>query len=162
MLKTAWYIVQYKRRLPARRPSRYCAMDDYTQQIIYKDGGNWSEAEVLGDRAIVKVKAEETTMETLNGVFKRIPKDLLDDPLSDLSAGVKTALKNEALDMGYTLAEINDKLPNPIGTYTLRDVLKFMATKRLKPRYDKDTDTIVCDGIEQQARSIESVDEAVR
>lgn len=162
MLKIAWYIAPYKRRINQRRPSRYCAMDDYTQQIIYIDGGNWAETEILGDRAIVKVKAEETTLSTLDGVFKRIPKDLLDDTLADLPTAVKTALKNEALDMGYTIEEINAKLPNPIGTYTLRDVLRMMATKRLRPRYDKNTNTIICDGEEQPVRSIENIDEAIK
>jgi hypothetical protein len=162
MLKIAWYIAPYKRDLRVNGfPTRYCAMNDYTQQIIYTDCGKWVETEVLGNRCIVKVKAEESTLLTLNGVFKRIPKDLLDDSLSDLSASVKTGLRNEVLDMGYTLSEINNKLPNPLGTYTLRDVLKFMATKKYEVRYDADKDEIVCDGKECQCRSIESIDEAV-
>jgi hypothetical protein len=161
-LKTAWYIAPYKRRVEAHRPTRYSAMDDYTQQIIYTDGGNWAETEILGDRAIVKVRAEEATLLTLNGVFRRIPKDRLDDSLSDLPLAVKNAIKNEILDAGYTLQEVQEHFTQDLGEYTLKDVLKFMTRRRLRPRYDKDTDTIVCDGPEQPVRSIESVDEAVQ
>jgi len=160
-----WYIVPYKiTQMEQGGPNnkRYCAMDDYTNIIIYQDGGNWSETEVLGNRAIVKVKASLATLTMLNGVFKRVPKDRLDDPLSDLSTEIKQALKNEALDMGYTIEEIQERLPNPIGTYTLRDVLKFYATKRRKPRWNDSTSEIVCDGIDQQCRTIESVDAEVQ
>lgn len=136
-------------------------MDDYTKQIIYTEGGNWSEIEVLGNRAIVKVKAEEATIVVLDSVFKRIPKDGLDDPLSDLSLAVKTALKNEALDMGYTLQEIQAKLPNDLNSYTLRDVLKMLASRRRKPRYDADTDTIILDGIDQPVGDLDSVDRSI-
>lgn len=157
-----WYICPYKRVLNTPQHIRYCAMDDYTKQIIYQDKGNWSETEVLGNRAIVKVKASASTLAILDGVFKRIPKNALNLSLSDLTTTQKNFLKNEALDMGYSLKEINVRLPNPIGTYTLRDVLGFFATRRLKPRYDVINDTIVCDGIEQPVREIGDVDNAVK
>ena len=157
-----WYIVPYKRRGANKIiPERYCTIDDYTKQIK-SDGGSWSEAEVLGDRVIVKVKATALTLAILDGIFKRIPKNILDDSLADLPLKVKKALKDEILNMGYTLAEIQERFPNDLGTYTLRDVLKFMATRRLKPRYDVATDTIICDGIIQPVRPIESVDNAVK
>ena len=55
-MPTAWYIIPYRRRPARRRPTRYVAIDDHTAQI--RDyGGTWSEVEVLGDRAIVKVRA---------------------------------------------------------------------------------------------------------
>ena len=54
------------------------------------------------------------------------------------------------------------RFPNDLGTYTLRDILVFYAKRRLKPRYDKNTDTIYIDGIEQKCRSLESVDAEVQ
>ncbi len=156
-----WYIVPYKRLdNNTVRPYRYPAILDYTQQIK-NDGGKWAETDVLGNRAIVKVKATTATLTTIDGVFKRIPASILNNKLSSLTTAQKTALRNEMLDMGYTLAEIQEKLPNDLGTYTLRDVLKFMATRRLRPRYNQPTDTIICDGIVQPVRTIESVDNAV-
>lgn len=165
-LTTTWFICPYKRRIGDDIPSRYCAMDDFTPQIIQTDGGYWSETEVLGNRAIVKVKAEPSTIATIAGTagFKRLPKDLLNSPLSDLTQGQKTALKDEILDMGYTSGELSAWFGNDgvnIGNFTLKDVLKKMATRRLKPRYDSGTDTIVLDGAVQPVKTIDKVDSEV-
>ena len=160
----AWYIAPYKINQEAPgwlKNIRYCAMDDYTD-VIFAEGGDWTETEILGNRAIVKVRASLAILTILNSVFKRIPKNRLDDPLSDLPTAVKQALKNEALDMGYTIAELQARFPNDLGTYTLKDVLKFYAKRRLKPRYDSVADEIKVDGIEQTCRPIESVDAEVR
>lgn len=158
----AWYIVPYARgRFPGGNELyRYTAIDYYTSQIR-SDGGDWSETEVLGDRAIVKVRASNSTLTTLDSKYKRLPKDRLDDSLSDLPVGVKQEIKDEILDMGYTVEEIQNKFGNDLGQFTLRDVLKFMTTRRLKPR-KVDEDTIVCDGIVQRCRSLESVDSTVQ
>jgi hypothetical protein len=40
-------------------------------------------------------------------------------------------------------------------------VLRFMATRRLKPRYDSLLDLIVLDGDEQDCRPVEDVDREV-
>lgn len=156
----AWYIVPYNivQDLPdLEYRLRVCAMNDYTG-TIRADGGDWSETEVLGNRAIVKVRALVATLVMLNGVFKRIPKNRLDDPLSDLSTAAKQALKNEALDMGYSIAELQERFPNDLGTYTLRHFLKFLTKRRLKPRYDAGVDTVKIDGIEQACKDIDIVD----
>jgi len=63
--------------------------------------------------------------------------------------------------MGYSIAELAAAFPNDLGTYTLRDLLAFAARRRLRPRYDFNTDTIICDGPVQPVRSIDSVDAAV-
>lgn len=156
-----WYIVPYKIRRKNGMISRYPAIDDYTRQI-FAASGDWAETEILGDRAIVKVRASDSILAVLDGQYKRLPKDILDDSLSDLSAAVKTALKNELLDMGYSLVEIQQTFGADIGLFTLRDVLKFMTTRRLKPRYDAPTNTIIVDGIEQKCRPLESVDKQVQ
>jgi len=156
----AWFIIPYKRRVGARQPTRYCAIDDFTPQI-YSAGGKWSETEILGDRAIVKVSAPANILTALNAEYKRLPKDRLDDSLSDLSAGAKTAIRNELQDAGYSLAEIQARFGSDLGAFTLRDVLRFFASRRLKPRYDVDTDTIILDGSVQVCRSIDEVDEDV-
>ncbi len=161
-MPVAWYIIPYKRRVGSRRPRRYVEIDDYTSQIRAA-GGDWSETEVLGNRALVKVRASAGILAALNDVpgFRRIPKDRLDDSLSDLSAGVKTALRNEIFDMGYTVSEVQDKFGSDLGAYTLRDVLRFMTRRRRKPRYDSGADEIVLDGLNQPCRDIDSVDFAV-
>lgn len=154
----AFYIAPYKRRAGALTPTRYCAIDDFTAQV-----DAWAESEVLGDRAVVKVRASATILSAINAEpgFIRLPKDALDNPLSDLSAGQKTALRNLLTDMGYTLAEIQARFGADLGTHTLGDVLRFMASRRLKPRYDQGADQIILDGPVQSCRSIDHVDAGV-
>lgn len=161
-MPVAWYIVPYNRNtFEDGQLYRYPAIDDYTAQIKAA-GGDWSETEVLGDRAIVKVRAANAILDILDAEYKRLPKDMLDDSLNDLPANVKTALKNEILDMGYTIEEIQNKFGDDIRQFTLRDVLKFMTTRRLKPRYGSGGETIICDGIVQGCRPLESVDNQVQ
>ena len=157
----AWFICPFKRRVGARMPTRYCAMDDFTVAINL-DGGRWSETEVLGDRAIVKVNASAATLTLIanTATYRRIPLAALNDPLSSLTNAQRNAIRNEVLDAGYTVAEVNARFPN-LANNTLGDVLRFMATRRLRPRYDSGTDTIVCDGAIQQCRSVDEVNEEV-
>ncbi len=166
-MAVAWFVCPYKRiaRDPDDPPvvARYCAMDDFTM-LINADGGRWTETEILGGRAIVKVRASAATLTTIAGTagFRRLPKDRLDDSLGDLPQGVKTKLRDEVLDAGYTVAEFNAQFPAGLASVTLRDLLRFLATRRLKPRYDVLTDTIVCDGPVELPRMVESVDAEVQ
>ncbi len=154
----AWFICPFKRHPRTDKIARYCAMDDFTS-LIEADGGRWTETEVLGDRAIVKVNASASTLSTIAGTatFRRIPLSLLNDPLSSLSGAQQTAIRNEVLDAGYTLAEVNAVFPN-IASATLGQVLRFLATRRLKPRFDSGTNTIVLDGTIQPCRPVDNVD----
>ena len=160
----AWFICPYKRRITGKQyfPQRYCAMDDFTSQIN-ADGGKWSETEVLGSVAIVKVRASDITLATIAAEtgFHRLPKNRLDDSLSDLTTAQKNAIRNKLTDMGYTLQELHDALGNDLGAVTLRQVLKFATTRRLKPRYDSVNDAIVCDGDIQPVKALELVDQEI-
>jgi hypothetical protein len=73
----AWFLCPYKRDTKDRQLTRYCAMNDYNSLIYKQDRGSWSEAEVEGDRAIVKVNASANTITTLEGVFQRLPDDMV-------------------------------------------------------------------------------------
>lgn len=157
----AWYIVPYEIKEQHGEKYRRVAICNYSKQIR-DSGGAWTETEILGDRAIVKVRASDAILSALNTKYKRLPKDRLDDSLSNLPENVKMALKNEILDMGYSIDEIRERFGNDLGQYTLRDVLKFMTKRRLKPRYDSETDTIFVDGIVQKCRSIESVNSEIQ
>jgi hypothetical protein len=158
-----WFLCPYKRDPTDRPPfaGRYCAMSDFTPQIL-ADGGRWSETEILGNRAIVKVRASVATLTTIAATpgFRRIPLARLDDPVSSLSSAQRTAIRNEITDAGYTLAELNAVIPD-LSLVTLRDVLRFMCRRRLKPRYDLATDTIVLDGPVQRVKPIENVDREI-
>lgn len=134
-------------------------MDDFTA-TIRADGGVWDETEILGDAALVKVRAAAATLTTINGAanFVRIPNHTdLNDTLGDLTAQQRTAILNKLLSLGYTQAEIDAALPANWAAVTLRQVLKFAATRRLRPRYNQPTDAIVCDGPVQPVKDIEIV-----
>lgn len=158
-----WFIADYKRRLGIDSPTRYCAMDDYTV-LIRADGGIWHESEVLGNRAIVKVRAAPSTLTTIaaDANIRRLPKDALNISLSDLTTPQKNAIRNELLDAGYTAQELTARFGADLGAFTLGDVLRFMASRRLKPRYDKPTDTIILDGAIQPVRPIDDIDARVQ
>jgi len=157
----AWFICPYKRRGTAI--ARYCAMNDFKAQFD-AEGGLWQEREILGNRAVVKVRCSASLITTLNAepTFKRLPGNQLNDPLSSLTNQQKTALRNELLDQGYTNAEITGRFGSDLGAFTLGDVLRFMATRRKKARYDQPTDAIILDGVDVPCEPIDSLDAGVQ
>jgi hypothetical protein len=44
----------------------------------------------------------------------------------------------------------------------LGDVARFIASRRLKPRYDQATDMIIVDGPVQPTGSVDAIEEAVK
>lgn len=161
-MATAWFFCQYKRGPNNPLPSRECMMVDFNAQIL-ADGGRWSETEVLGNWAIVKVAALQATLDTIAAApgFRRLSKAALNLSLSDLNAGQKATLLSWVTDMGYTVAEVRQALGNDLGLLTLGDVLRFCTRRRLLARYDQATDTIILDGPEQACRTVDAVDAEV-
>lgn len=158
----AWFICDYKQNLTTRVPRRYCAMDDFSAQIR-RDGGTWAESEVLGSKALVKVRANASTLTAINQAagFVRIPNHVsLQDTLGDLTANQRNILLNLLRDMGYTDAEVQAALPADWANVTLGQVLRFVTNRRLKPRWDGTQ--IVMDGQAETPRPIEQLDAAVK
>lgn len=162
-MPVGWFIAPYVRDPTALpRIRRYVIVDDLTA-AIRADGGDWSETEVLGQAAIVKVRASAATLAlvaALPGV-SRLPVNQLDDPLSTLTTPQKNAIRTRVLALGYTLPEIQARFPNDLGTYTLRQLLGFIASRRRKVRYDAQADAILDDGPEQPVRPLAEIDSAV-
>ena len=158
-MPTGWFIIPYKRRIDDDRPARYPEIDDYTADIKAA-GGQWSETEVLGNYCIVKVRASTGVLNAIAAVdgFQRLPKDRLDDPLSDLSNNALKKIRDALEAMGYPKSEITERFGTDLSIYTLRDVLKFATRRRLKPRYNEPTDEIICDGAIQPVKPLEKVD----
>lgn len=165
----AWFICGYKQKAggPFGRPFRYCAMDDFTQQIE-ADGGAWSESEVLGGYALVKVRASEGTLSVIGGTggFQRVPNWInLNDTLGDLTTAQRNAILSKIQEMGYTLAEISAVLGGNLASWrtkTFGQLLRFIAQRRLKPRWDDVQEQIVLDGELQACRPVSDVDEVVQ
>jgi hypothetical protein len=153
-----WFIAPYRRRPNADRVIRECVMNDFTAQVV-----GWSETEVLGQHAIVKVNATNAVLTSIAGPtgIQRIPVAQLDSPLSSLSNAQRNAIRNKIVSLGYTLAELDAAFPGDIRNFTLRQLLTFVARRRRKVRYDEATDAIVDDGPDQPVRPLEDVDGAV-
>lgn len=168
-MAAGWFISSYDQlfgKAPGRRTKR-CIISPAVNRYIVQikaDGGWWSAIEILGERCLVKVKASITTLQTIaaDSDIKRLPKNHLNDSLSDLSTNVKQAIKTEILAMGYTMAEVQARFPNDLRTYTLRDVLKFVATRRKIRRYDPVSNATVWDGADtSRVRDIEGVEKRI-
>jgi hypothetical protein len=152
-----WFLAPYRRLVGPRIPTRYCAMDDFTPQVV-----GWSETEVLGQHAVVKVDAAPAVLQEIAGTegFQRIPVARLDDPLSSLTVNQRNAIRTKIISLGYTAEELDAAFPD-IRDFALRQVLLFVCRRRRKVRYDQATDTIIDDGPDQPVRPLADVDAAV-
>lgn len=74
-LPRGWFRVGYKTDESRPFKPRYCAMQDHAETIA-ADGGAWSEAEIAGGEALVKVRASWATLSGLP--FERVAVDELD------------------------------------------------------------------------------------
>jgi len=160
-LALGWFVCPYVRRNPGKTPpERYPSMDDFTA-LIRADGGDWDETEILGDSALVKVRASQATLNTISGaagVFT-IPQKWIDmqDSLVSMTAGERNQLSNAVLSLGYTQAELDGAMGSTLAlwrTHVLADLLNMAATRRLKPQYDSGTDTIIVDGPVQPVKAV--------
>lgn len=154
-MAVAWFVCPYRTR---PRPHgqgvvRYCAMDDHTP-AIHGNGGWWAETEILGDRALVKVRAPENVMAglMLDG-FERLAADL-DAPLSGPE---RARMIRIARDAGYTAQEVAANRQQ-----SARDFMALLATRRRKARLDRVTGRPVLDGPQKACRPLASVDAEVR
>jgi len=161
-LDIGWFIGTYKRKNSTRMPIRYCVIEDYSN-LILADNGSYVYGEVLGNFAIIKVKASTATIATIanDSNVTQIPLTSIDDSLATLSNNQRNAIRNQVLSAGYTSAEFSAAIPD-LTNATLRQVFKFLASRKQEPRYDKVTDTIVFDGLIDACRSIEELDMAVQ
>lgn len=161
----AWFLTVYKisPRKMWGRPVRYCAMDDFTPKI-YAEKGSWSETEVLGNYAVVKVSASAPLLAEIatdNKYFYQFPVIALDDFLDVMNAQDIIDLQTRIVAMGYTDEEMTGNLGTRWNTLTLRQVLTFIANRRRKPRYDPVQDKIILDGDVVVCKPIEKVDSEV-
>lgn len=144
-------------------------MDDFSEQIRadpeYVREPPWREVECLGNEAIVKVRATDALLATINAApgFQRIPARFLNlsQTLGDLTAGERTTINNKILSLGYTQAEIDAVIGATLGAWrnrTLRQVFQFVLSRRNTPRYDQPSDTIMLDGPVRPCNPIELTD----
>lgn len=166
----AWFICGYDLVDGHNGPNsrRSCMMNNFNSSI-FTDGGTWSESEVLGGFAVVKVRASVTTLDAIGGTtgFVRIPNNWVDlnTIISSLTSGQRNILLNLITTMGYTATEINDVLGSNLAGWrskTLGQVLRFIAQRKRKPRWDNVQHQIILDGVLLTCTSIDEVDARVQ
>jgi hypothetical protein len=159
-----WFLVPYVRdvnRPAGMGPARYCSIADQ-QALIDADGGKWAESEVLGNVALVKVRASNATLTTLDNLYFRLPNISLDTLLSGLTTTQRNQLRAKVEELGYTQEEIQSALGTNLGQRSLRQVLKFVTGKRRKVRFDQLQNDFVFDGPIVTPRPLEEVDAEVQ
>lgn len=165
-MPTGWFFAKSERWHDPERPSlvayRHAIWLRHAEQIR-ADGGTYIDQECLGSQYVVKVLASISTLTAITNDVgcDRIPKNVLNDSLDTLTNPQKNALKNKLQELGYPVAEINERFPGDLGQYTVRDVLRFALRRRRQPRYDQPTDTIVWDGAEEIPVDIDEIDTGI-
>lgn len=69
-LVTGWFCVPYSPH-PRRARARYVAIDDQTPEI-FGCGGAWSESEIAGDRAVVRVRSTSAMLSNLSRRYRNL------------------------------------------------------------------------------------------
>ena len=164
-MSIAWFISPYNVEKDVKYPGHWKRTPKILelQNQIFGDSGAWAGSEALGNVVVAKIRASDQTLNNiaaLTGVI-RLPKNLLSQSLSDLTATQKNAIVNKLRNMGYPLQEIRDYLGNDIASNTLGDVLRFAVRRRLTPRLDTTSGELVVDGDERPTKSIDATDDEV-
>lgn len=158
-MAAAWFIAKYNVvvNYPAFPYATRTSAIDEAQ--LAANGARWKSIE-LTNRLIYKIVASNAVLNAVANLpnVKRLPTDLLDNPLSDLTANQRQAIRDELVDQGYSLAEINAQFPN-LANATLRQALKFMARTRTLPAFDIPTLSVVVSDKPEDVRDCDSVDD---
>lgn len=132
-MAVAWFLVPYRVDLGDGNVGdarRYPATDDFRDQLDAV-----ATVEILGGYALAKVRGPIVALQALNaepGVV-HIPKAALDDSLADLTNAQKVAIRDRLLALGYTSAQLQAALGGDIGSRTLRELLRFAASRWRRP-----------------------------
>lgn len=111
--------------------TRYCAIMDYDTQIAANGGQRSHFAEVGAGWAVVKVAGPQAGLDWLANRpnFSKFPQRPLGTALADLTAGERGELRDIALAVGFTTAQ----LANLNGATTYREALKRLLRRRRRP-----------------------------
>lgn len=162
-MPVGWFLAQYK-PVTGKPTARYCSIDDH-RDIIAADGGSYIFREVLGGQAVVKVGGVTlATLVAINNdpVIRRFPGvNNLTDSLSVLTTTQWANYRSFAISLGYAAAEWDAAFPLTADNYLLRDVVLFLVGRRLEPRWDASSQTVILDGATvQPAASADEIDAA--
>jgi len=163
-MSVGWFVAPYNQKALTgyRARFRYCAMQDF-DAAIRSDNGDWCEGEILGNSAIVKVRASLVTLSDIasTGGFSRLPGTDLNERLTALTTVQERQLQDLAGSLGYSGVEIDRSLGTDVRGKTLREYLTFLSTRRVRPRWDSPTQQIVFDQEIVPCRNLNDIDRNV-
>lgn len=148
-MATYWWLCRYVKAVGEfNKPFvRVSAFELYYQDLV-KEGAKWSYEEIAGNRCLVKAEMSDSLAQTiaLDVHCMPLPLKRLDQTLGELSPQARSTLQDLAVEMGYTLTEIRNQLGNNLASVTLGQLLRFLASRRIKPRYNAEKTDVVFDG----------------
>lgn len=155
-MSVAWFIIPFTRTNEGLLGAgRRLAIDlDFTD--LRQTPGSpaaWEATELRGNRALVKIREREAVLAQLDAAYYRLPVDDLASSLSGIGTVAATRLETELLGMGYTALEIATAFPSGLTAATLREVMRFAASRVFLHRYDSTLDMIVFDREELDLRA---------
>lgn len=148
-MATYWWICRYVKAMGefGRPFVRVSAFESYHDDLT-KEGAKWRYEEIAGNRCLVRAEMSDALAQTIALDVNCLPLPLkrLDQTLGELSPQARSTLQDLAVEMGYSLTEIRNRLGNNVATVTLGQLLRFLASRRIKPRYSDDKTDVVFDG----------------
>jgi len=148
-MSTRWYLSPFVRDVTdITKPVRYCQINDQSGVIQKAGGVIFQDIEISGNHGLVFIAAPLDVHTTLASSFVPLPNLGLADKFGDvLNASDRTGLFDKLRMLTYSSEEITSRLRTvDLSTVRFGEYLNFMRTRRLKPRYDKATDSIILDG----------------
>lgn len=148
-MATYWWICRYVKAMGefGRPFVRVSAFESYHDDLT-KEGAKWRYEEIAGNRCLVRAEMSGALAQTIALDVNCLPLPLkrLDQTLGELSLAARNTLRDIAVEMGYSLTEIRDRLGNNLASVTLGQLLRFLASRRIKPQYNADKTDVVFDG----------------
>lgn len=159
-MSVAFYIVPYTRITPS---TPFLALRQCDLYIQFPEFEGQFEAEVRGNRALVKVNTDAATLAELDAQYYRLPTDNMLTRLSTVTVADRARIDLELINMGYTVLEISAAFPSGLAAARLGDILRFMASRVFAPRYDSLLNQIMLDQEERDnSIQVDMLDAKVR
>lgn len=145
-----WYLATYKRDRSTAKVVRYCAMNDDIPRIKGAGATVFQDVEVLGNYGLVAIDAPAPVHDSLSSPYIQLPNLDFTGKLRDtLNERERREMGDILLQVGYQEVEIRERLGTrdlALDQVRFSSYLNMLRTRRVKPRYDVETDTIKFDG----------------
>lgn len=148
-MPVAWFVAQLQP--DPDKPTRMVSATDQPKYLdaIRADGGKLGYKDILGASVVGGVQASGPTLQLMNVDPLITPfagVNNLSDSLAQLTDPQWTAYRNKAISLGYSAAEWDAAFPLTRDNYILKDVIRFLLKRRISPRWDVPSSSVIYDG----------------